>query len=203
LTLDPHPPSDPLSTSVSLLEKIKQRDQEAWERWVHIYSPLIYYWCRREARLQPADAAEVFQEVCCAVAGNISAFQKTGSFRGWLRTITRNAIRDHFRRKATEPDAFGGSDALQHFQTLHDPESEAEQREAALTEETIVVRRALDVIRGDFHDHTWKAFWRTCVDGVPTSEVAEELSMTESAIRQGCYRVRRKLREELDGLLES
>lgn len=35
-------------TSVSLLERVRQgSDQEAWARFVRLYTPLIYYWGRR------------------------------------------------------------------------------------------------------------------------------------------------------------
>jgi DNA-directed RNA polymerase specialized sigma24 family protein len=51
------------STSVSLLQRLKQPDaQEAWARFVHLYTPLFFYWACRLG-LQESDAADLVQEV--------------------------------------------------------------------------------------------------------------------------------------------
>src|SRR5262249_48830287 len=85
------------ATSLTLLERVRRRDQAAWERLVSLYTPLVYHWCLRHG-LQPADAEEVSQEVFLAVARGIGDFRhdrEGDSFRGWLRTITRNKVCDH------------------------------------------------------------------------------------------------------------
>ena len=64
--------------------------------------------------LQTADTADIVQEVFLAVATHVSGFRKQSSrdtFRGWLRTITRNKIHDHFRRLGREPEGEGGTQA--------------------------------------------------------------------------------------------
>ena len=56
----------------------------------------MYHWCRRCA-LTPEDTADVFQEVFRAVALHIADFRRDregDTFRGWLRTITRNKVAD-------------------------------------------------------------------------------------------------------------
>src|SRR5262249_62247129 len=73
----------------------------------------VLHWCGRW-RLQDEDAADVFQEVFQAVARHIKSFRKQraeDTFRGWLRTITRNKVHDHFRRLRQEPAGVGGSTA--------------------------------------------------------------------------------------------
>ena len=92
---------------------MKAHDQDAWQRLVKLYGPLVYQACRR-AGLQPTDASGVFQEVFQAVAMHIAGFRRDrpgDTFRGWLLTITQNKIRDHFRRLGTQPEAIGGTDA--------------------------------------------------------------------------------------------
>src|SRR5687767_10892324 len=86
-------------TSPSLLERARANDGDAWDRMVTIYGPLVYQWCQRWD-LQESDRADVFQQVFQAVASHIGRFRKDRSghtFRGWLRTITRNKIYDHLR----------------------------------------------------------------------------------------------------------
>ena len=110
------------STSSSLLHRVTARDQEAWSRLVRIYGPLVDFWLR-PGHLQPADARDVFQEVFRAVAEGIASFHKDrpcDRFRGWLRTITRNKLADHFRRQGTQPAAAGGSEAYRQLQEVED-----------------------------------------------------------------------------------
>ena len=42
------------STSLSLLERARRRDPQAWDRLLHLYRPLVLFWCRR-ARLHGPD----------------------------------------------------------------------------------------------------------------------------------------------------
>ena len=76
----------------------------------------MYRWCRR-AGLQPADASNTVQEALQAVARNLGGFHRDrpgDTFRGWLRRITDNKIRDHFRKQGKTPDlAAGGLDSQQ------------------------------------------------------------------------------------------
>jgi RNA polymerase sigma-70 factor (ECF subfamily) len=91
-----------------LLREIKAQSPIAWKRLVGLYSRLIYRWCR-QAGLQPADAADVGQEVFRAVARKISDYRHDRSgdtFRGWLRTITRNKIRDWARQQPRVRNGF-------------------------------------------------------------------------------------------------
>jgi RNA polymerase sigma-70 factor (ECF subfamily) len=189
------------STSTGLLERVKNRDPEAWRRFARLYTPLVYRWAR-QCNLQSNDAADVVQEVFVAVARSIDRFrhdQPQSSFRGWLWTITRNQVRLHYRRGSDRPETLGGSDANYVFQTYPDlVERDAEPADA--NEHACLVHRAVELIRGDFQPQTWQAFWRLAVEGRPVAEVAEELGMTAAAVRQAKYRVLCRLHEELSGL---
>ena len=35
------------ATSVTLLQRIRAGDGEAWRRMVDLYTPLVYHWCQR------------------------------------------------------------------------------------------------------------------------------------------------------------
>jgi RNA polymerase sigma-70 factor (ECF subfamily) len=108
--LSPSGSASAFRTSPSLLLRVQDNDQGAWTRLVNLYAPLVYHWCGK-AQLNADDMADVFQETFRAVARNIREFRRDragDSFRGWLRTITQNKIRDHFRRQEHEPRAAGG-----------------------------------------------------------------------------------------------
>ena len=202
--LDPnHPGAGPTpgSTSLTLLDRLKQRDPEGWRRHVRLYGPLIYRWCRR-GRLQPEDAADVTQEVFRTVAARIDDFRRDrpgDSFRGWLWTITRHKIGDHLRRLRREPDAAGGSDAQERWQQLPDPLPDDDDAAADFSD---LVHRAMDLVRAEFGDRTWQAFWRATVEGRATKDVAAELGVTPDAVRMAKSRVLRRLREELPDLTD-
>lgn len=76
------------STSSSLLDRVKIRAPGAWERFVDLYAPMIYRWCRRTG-VDDDDAPDVLQEVFLAVATHIGDFYRDrpgDTFCGWLRT---------------------------------------------------------------------------------------------------------------------
>jgi RNA polymerase sigma-70 factor, ECF subfamily len=186
------------STSISLLQRVRSNDPGAWSRLVNLYGPLIYQWCLRWD-LSADDAADVSQEVFQVVAARIADFKrerKGDSFRGWLWTITRNKIGDHFRRLNREPAGAGGSEFLRLFQEV--PE-QLPQDERSETETAALVHRALELIRAEFEERTWQAFWRVTVLGHLPRDVAEETGVSVHAVRMAKSRVLRRLRDELDG----
>jgi RNA polymerase sigma-70 factor, ECF subfamily len=190
-------------TSRSLLDRIRANEAAAWDRLVALYAPLVFHWCRR-AGLQEEDSADVFQEVFQAVAAHIDGFRKNhagDTLRGWLRTIARNKIHDHFRRRGREPTGAGGSDAqkrMAQIPTPMRPEEEDAEREA----ERRLFDRALESIRDEFEERTWQAFWLTAVDGGSAKDVGAELGMSPGAVRVAKSRVLQRLREELGDLAE-
>jgi len=198
-----HTFQSPGSTSSSLLERIKVRDPDAWNRFSKLYSPLVYQWAR-QAGVQSSDAADVVQEVFRAVATHIADFRRDrpgDSFRGWLWTITHNKLRDHFRRLATRPKAAGGTDAQQWLKQV--PEgSPDESSDESLTTGTGLTRRAVELVQAEFEDRTWQAFWKATVEGQKASEIGHDLGMSVAAVYMAKSRVIRRLREELSGLAE-
>ena len=211
-----------LQTSRSLIVRVRENEERAWEQLVHLFAPLVYHWSRR-AGLQEHDTEDVFQEVFETVHAHVRSFRHdrpNDTFRGWLFTITRNKIRDHFRRKTREPIGEGGSDALRRMDQVEardrndgttGSESGVTQPELRLENfgglepdpsadagsERALIRRVLELVRGEFRERTWRAFWRTTVDDRPAPEVASELGMTSGAVRVAKFRVLRRVKQEL------
>ncbi len=188
--------SPPGSVSTSLIQRLKDQDDSAWQRLLELYVPLVFSWCRRSG-LQAEDAADVVQEVFQAVSHAIPGFRRSrpgDTFRGWLRTIVRNKIRDHFRAQAGRPVAVGGSEAYLRFLDVAENESPTAASDSPFVG---LVHRALDLIRNEFEDRTWRAFWLSAVAEQPSSEVAKRLGTTPGAVRQAKYAVLRRLRQEL------
>jgi RNA polymerase sigma-70 factor (ECF subfamily) len=188
-------------TSLTLLERIRAKDDEAWRRLHHLYTPLILYWCRHWG-IDGADADDVRQEVFQAVAVGFENFRRDrpgDTFRGWLRGVTRNKLLDLYRRRRNTPSAEGGTDAQLRFQELA-------QQEAPLEEEpqeqvTGLYQRALDLVRSEFEEQTWQAFWRAAVDGHAPADIAADMGISAAGVRKAKSRVLRRLRDEVGDLL--
>lgn len=192
------------STSSSLLERVKAHDQDAWRRLARLYTPLALYWCRR-AGISRQDRADVLQEVFRAVARNIAKLRldRPGdSFRAWLRTIVQSKAADHFRRQGRGPQAKGGSEAYQRLLQSPGPSGSADHSVSAADERQLLMRQALRLMKPEFEERTWQAFWRTTVDGLPSTAIAQELGTTAAAVRQAKARVLKRLRQEFQGLID-
>jgi RNA polymerase sigma-70 factor, ECF subfamily len=114
------------SISSTLLESVKARKPDAWRRLVDLYGQVVYRWCRKSG-LKAEDAADVVQEVFTAVAQHVTDFQRQqpgGSFTGWLSTITRNKICDHFRRLEGRAQAQGGTRAQERMMEIPGPQGD-------------------------------------------------------------------------------
>ena len=190
--------SSSAATSRGLVEAARHRDPAAWSRMVALYAPLVLAWCRQWG-LREDDAADVFQDVFHAVAAHLADFRRdrTGdTFRGWLRTITRNKVRDAFRRRRREPPGVGGSAAQSFLSLLPDPVPPDDDESSDLAISALV-RRGLALIQGEFEPRTWQAFWQTAVDGRAAADVAEVLGMSAGAVRVAKSRVLHRLRAVL------
>jgi RNA polymerase sigma-70 factor (ECF subfamily) len=186
------------TTSVSLIERLRQPgDKEAWGRLVELYTPLLFFWAKKLG-LQEQDAADLVQDVFAILVRKMPEFMYNPdkSFRGWLRTILMNKWRDGERRRGIAP-AHESPENLARFARAEDAEpfGDEEYRQH-------LVGRALDLMRAEFQPTTWKACWETVAADRPPAEVAKELGISVDSVYAAKSRVLRRLRQELEGLLE-
>jgi RNA polymerase sigma-70 factor, ECF subfamily len=196
----PPPPGggSPMNTTpVSLLEQLRNpTDQQAWERFAKLYTPLLFFWARRLG-MQDHDAADLVQDVFAVLVRKLPAFRydEHKSFRGWLHTVMVNKWRD--RRKRHHLPLEPGNQNLEEQPTTdtHAIFEEAEYRQR-------LVSRALELLQPDFQPVTWKAFWEYGVAGRPAPAVAAELGIRVGAVYSAKFRVLARLRKELQGLTD-
>ena len=62
--------------------------------------------------------------------------------------------------------------------------------------------RALEMVRSEFQEQTWTAFWRMTVEGHSASEIAADLGMKTNAVRQAKFRIMQRLRTEFGELID-
>lgn len=187
------------STSLSLLERIRNREEDAWRRLFHLYSPLVLHWCKRRD-VSGQDAEDVLQDVFQAVAAGLESFRRDrpgDTFRGWLHGITRNKLLDHFRRLGKQPHAAGGSEAHRQLEEIAEQETTEDPPDVL----GALYHRALELVRGEFEPRTWQAFWRSAIEGHDTAAIAADLGVTSAAIRKAKSRILHRLRQEVGDLL--
>jgi RNA polymerase sigma-70 factor (ECF subfamily) len=183
-------------TPASLLQRLgRSPESRDWERFVELYTPLLFAWTGRLG-LSDHDAADLVQDVFATLVEKLPAFRYDPgrSFRGWLKTVLLNRWRQGHRRAEAAHRVGGGLDDLPDEDGNPDI-SEAEYRRH-------VAQRALAVMRADFEPATWAAFWEFVVCERPAAEVAAELGLTVNAVYLTKARILRRLREELAGLLD-
>lgn len=180
-------------TPASLLERVRRADDaNSWSRFVDLYAPLLMTWIRRLG-VPSEDRADVVQDVFATLTTELPRFRYDPArrFRGFLFRITRSRAADAARaapRSGVVLPELAGKDTLQ---ALID--ADYEQHLSRL------ITRVVDT---DFDPVTAAAFRRYVIDAVSPKDVAAELGITVASVYQAKTRVSRRLREELDGLLD-
>jgi RNA polymerase sigma-70 factor (ECF subfamily) len=185
------------TTSASLIERLRQPAAHGdWVRFVQLYTPLLYRWAGR-LNLSAADAADLVQDVLTLLVQKLPNFvyDPQQRFRGWLWTLTLNQCRSARRRRvlplAADPERLAEVAAPEDSQGV----DETEYR-------SYLVGRALRLMRGEFEEQTWRAFWENVAEDRPAQEVATRLGMSLAAVYAAKSRVLRRLRTELHLLLD-
>jgi len=184
-------------TPASLLQRLWQpADQEAWEQFVELYTPLLNCWASRMG-LESNDAADLVQEVFSVLIQVLPTFryERMGSFRGWLRTVALNKLRDRLKRRSPVVTGTMLIDWADPAPAVDEIFSQSEYTQQ-------IVGRALRLMRTEFQPATWQAFWQLMVDEHPPEKVADNLGISVNSVYLAKSRVLRRLRERLAGLLD-
>lgn len=185
------------ATSFTLLDRLRATgDQQAWNRFVELYAPLLHHWARASG-LPANDAADLVQEVFLLLVTKLPEYtgRDGGSFRGWLRAVLQNKWRDWLRRVRFRPRT-GAAEQLSELAAADpDPFWEVDHRR-------YLIDRALRIMQSDFQPTTWRACWECVVNGRSGHEVGMELGLSEAAVYVAKSRVLRRLRAELGALIE-
>lgn len=182
------------STSGSLLERLRNPDeQEAWNRFADLYTPLLYYWLRRLG-LPENDAADLVQEVFLVLVAKLPTFEyrRDGTFRGWLHALTVNKYREFQRRKRLP--------IIDGFVDLPDRKSPSHLEEIDYRRH--LVKQMLHILEEQFPPSTWQYFQAYVVEGADPQAVAARFKISVGTVYTAKSKVLTRLREELVGLLE-
>ena len=192
-----------MQTSASLLGRlVSSPTDDDWRRLDGLYQPLLRAWMAR-AEVAASVVDDLVQDVLLVVVRKVAGFEwrGKGAFRGWLRAILANRVRDYCRGQKYRPTATGDSDVLRRLDELESPDS-ALSRLWDREHDEHVVASLLRVVQGDFAPATWQAFNRHVLEGEPAGRVAEEFGLSLNSVLLAKTRVLKRLRREAARLVE-
>jgi RNA polymerase sigma-70 factor (ECF subfamily) len=184
-------------TSLGLLERARRNDEGAWERIVECYGPIVCSWLR-QAGLESGSLPDVAQNVFLAAYRGLGSMRRnpeSGSFRGWLRRITRRKLIDHARR---QEKMLGGSWVTDHLQHLVFPPDSCD---STAGDKRLLFAQVEKFIRQEFSPEHCDAFFAILLHGHCPTEVAARLGLTRNSVYLACSRIRRRVRQEFADLL--
>lgn len=91
-------------TPASLLFRLRApEDKAAWDRFVELYSPLLYHWAKLLG-CQESDRADLVQDVFVILWRKMPEFEYDAgrSFHAWLKTVFMNRFRTLARQRAPQ-----------------------------------------------------------------------------------------------------
>ena len=190
------------TTSESLLFRLQQHansdeiDQSAWENFVGLYTPLLLHWARKVGLKQP-DAADLIQEVLAIVFRRLPdlKYDRQGSFRGWLRTVTLNKYRER-RRIKTLPLVDESASFVEGLASVPQAESTWD-----LDYGRLLLIQAMDKMQCDFEPATWQALLAVMRENLSVEQASKQHNVSPWTIYSARSRLMRRLRDQLDGML--
>lgn len=195
------PVDDSPLTRASLLVQIRDAaNAVAWKEFVELYGPVVYGFARKRG-LQDADAADVMQDVMRSVSSSIGRLEydrDQGTFRGWLFTVTRNKVFNFLSARRVRPQGSGDTTTNRLLDTHADANDESDAWE--LEYQRRLAARAMERVKSEFQENTWRAFRLTAIEGVPAAEAAQQVGLTPGAIYVAKSRVLARLKAEVEVL---
>lgn len=138
-------------SDLDLARRAAAGERDAFQRLLERHYDLLYRLAYRFFG-NCADAEDVAQEICLALAGKIAGFEGRSRFSTWLYRVAVNACRDHARRQANIRALQGASVAFAEHQRADWADSEVRVRwlyEAIATLDQALQETALLVLAED------------------------------------------------------
>jgi RNA polymerase sigma-70 factor (ECF subfamily) len=193
---------DFIPTRYSLLSRLQDwDDQDSWKDFFDTYWRLIYAVARKSG-LTESEAQDVVQETIISVAKNIQKFKRDrefGSFKGWLRNLTRWRIADQLRKRTrVESEEFEVAGAeFSGFDVEEIPESA--EAESVWEDEWRVnlMKVALENVKRRVKEEHYQMFDFYVVKQWPVAKVARTLGVSASQVYLAKFRLSALIKKEI------
>jgi RNA polymerase sigma-70 factor (ECF subfamily) len=193
---------DFIPTRYSLLSRLQNwDDQDSWKDFFDTYWRLIYSVALKSG-LTDAEAQEVVQETVIAVSKNIQKFKRDrelGSFKGWLRNLTRWRIADQLRKRTRLGS--GETDvAREEFSTRDVADIPASPEAESVWENewrVNLMKVALENVKRLVKEEHYQMFDFYVVKEWPVGKVAQTLGVSTGQVYLAKFRVGALIKKEV------
>lgn len=190
--------ADPIPTRYSLLSRLQNwEDNESWRVFFNTYWRLIYAVAMKSG-LTETEAEEVVQETILCVARNIQKFKREpqrGSFKGWLKNLTRWRIADQLRKRTgvvlqgDRPDA-----PVEPSEELEDEKAVADwEREWRMN----LLKAAMDRVKVRVSEEQYQLFDLCVVKQWPVNRISTTLGVSAARVYLARHRISRLIEKEV------
>lgn len=187
------------TTRVSLLLRIKNKgDQIAWTEFDHIYRPLLYRFATARG-LDHSAAEDIVQQCLTAIHQHIEGFEydpRKGRFKGWLRTMVNNRIRNMMRDRHERPAE------SQVFRAAASKECTPDELFDQIWMDEHL-KHALRLVQQEVEEHTFRAFQMYVIEERTVEEICAALGVTANLVHKSKYRITKRLAEKMAMLTEA
>lgn len=199
-------PEEIIPTRVTLLNRLKNiDDQESWRDFFDTYWKLIYG-CALRYGLTEAEAEEVVQETVIEVSRKMPAFQydPSQSFKGWLLHTTRWRIQDQLRKRkragalaVQRVEKETGTDAVAQV-----PDPSGDYLDTMWEEEwqRNLMSAALDKVKSQVKPRQYQIFDLYVIKEWPVEKVAQTLKVSSGQVYLAKFKICRLLKKEIKAL---
>jgi RNA polymerase sigma-70 factor (ECF subfamily) len=181
------------TTRPSLLLRIRDpADSEAWQTFFAIYRPILLRYARAQG-LGPSDADDVAQHALTVVHARIADFRydpQHGRFKGWLRTIVNNHVRN-LQRPPAAREELPAEDAVADERALS-PDEVFDQ--LWMQEHLWHCLRELEV---EVDEQSFAIFRRLVFDEAPVEAVCAEFGVERGNVYTIKWRLTRRIAERM------
>ena len=191
-----------LPTRQSLLSRLREWDSTGWREFFDTYWRLIYN-VARKAGLADAEAQDVVQNTFIYLTRRMPEFHydpARGSFKSWLRVVTRSRISVHRRQARTKPlirDPAPGRDGESVLEEIPDPAGDVLDEVWQREWEENLVNTALRRLRAKVSARQLLIFHLASVEGLPLTQVAKKLDVSLAQVYLARHRVGKLLKAEV------
>ncbi|SPE61020.1 RNA polymerase, sigma-24 subunit, ECF subfamily [Verrucomicrobia bacterium] len=195
-----------LPTRQSLLSRLRDwQDQEGWRQFFDTYWRLIYN-VARKAGLSDIEAQEVVQNTFVYLSRRMPKFcydRQRGSFKSWLRVVTRSRINVYCRTQKAGQDFIRdplleeGNDAAQAVEELPDPAGDALDELWQREWEENLVSTAFRRLRAKVSAQQLLIFRMATFNELPLGQVARKLRVSLPQVYLARHRVGKLFKDEV------
>lgn len=189
----------PYKNEAVLIRQLQAGDEQAFEAVFNKYSPKLYNVAQRILG-EPADAAEVIQEVFLTVFRKAESFQGNSQFSTWLYRLTVNEALGRIRKNKNRSKEVGYEEYLPKFaddghhavRPVVDWSDTVEEQYAGQE-----LRQLLSAALNQLKPVDKSVVVLSDVEGMADREIAKTLGLTVSAVKTRLHRARLFLRGKL------